>query len=137
PNGKTAVRFGYARALAGASIDQTFPLEPSQIAGFNQSFRSVIPESVGGSDTGVGAKFESFGAALEHKVGSGTYFGVLGQILDSQEKRRLGAFRFDRSKSFFALPSDTPESRDYTEKTLALSLNQLVQNELSVGVGYR
>src|SRR6266700_2399395 len=69
PAENSVVRFAYTRSLAGASIDQTYLLEPSQVAGFNQSFRSIIPESVGGAE--AGARFEIFGLALEQKFGSG------------------------------------------------------------------
>lgn len=39
----TVLRAGYSRSLGGASIDQSFRLEPSQVAGFNQSWRSPSP----------------------------------------------------------------------------------------------
>src|SRR5205814_173470 len=44
----TTLRAAYTRSLGGVSFDQSFQLEPSQIAGFGQSFRSLIPESVAG-----------------------------------------------------------------------------------------
>jgi len=36
PLDKTTVRFAYTRSLAGASVDQSYQLEPSQVAGFVQ-----------------------------------------------------------------------------------------------------
>jgi len=134
PSQATTIRFAYSRALAGASVDQTYLLEPSQVAGFNQSFRSVVPESVGG--TGIGAEFETYVLALEHKSDSGGFLGLSGQILNSRENLKLGAFRYTGA-SFFAEPSSTPESLDYSEKTFNVSLNQLVLNEWSLGVNYR
>src|SRR5204863_3821194 len=50
PSRTATVRFAYTRSLAGASTDQTFLLEPSQVAGINQSFRSIIPESISGAE---------------------------------------------------------------------------------------
>src|SRR5207253_8456566 len=38
-----ALRFAYTRSLGGVSFDQSVRLEPSQVAGFNQAFRSLIP----------------------------------------------------------------------------------------------
>jgi len=134
PTSTMTVRFAYARALAGASIDQTFQLEPSQVAGFNQSFRSIIPESIGGAESG--AKFETFGVALEQKIGLGTYVAASGRILNSQVTRRLGAFRYT-GESFFAQPSGTVDSLDYTERSLVVTINQLVQKEWSLGASYR
>ena len=37
PLDKTTVRFAYTRSLAGASLDQSYQMEPSQVAGFVQS----------------------------------------------------------------------------------------------------
>jgi outer membrane receptor protein involved in Fe transport len=134
PNGDTALRFAYARALAGASADQGILLEPSQVAGVNQAFRSILPESIGGAE--AGAKFEIFGLALEQKIGYGTYLGISGQILRSQVERTLGTFEFT-GESFFAQPSSTPESLDYTERTLLFTANQLVGKTWSLGASYR
>src|SRR5439155_20352370 len=59
----TVARFAYARSVAGASLDQSYQLEPSQVAGFVQSFRSIIPESIAGAN--IVAKFETYGLSLE------------------------------------------------------------------------
>ncbi len=134
PAENSVVRFAYTRSLAGASIDQTYLLEPSQVAGFNQSFRSIIPESVGGAE--AGARFETFGLALEQKFGSGTYVGVSGQILDSQVRPTLGTFEFTGA-SVFAQPSGTPDAFDYTERSVLVSVNQLLGKEWSFGASYR
>jgi len=39
----------YTKSLGGVSLDESFRLEPSQLAGFPQSFRTIISESVVGS----------------------------------------------------------------------------------------
>ena len=49
PARDTAVRFAYTRSLGGVSFDQSVRLEPSQVAGFNQAYRSLIPEAIAGS----------------------------------------------------------------------------------------
>jgi len=56
-------------------------VEPNASRRFNQAFRSIIPESVGGAESG--AKFETFGISLEKKLPSRTYLGVSGEILKS------------------------------------------------------
>ena len=43
------MRAGYARSVAGASFDESVRLEPTQVAGFLQSFRTLSNESVSGS----------------------------------------------------------------------------------------
>ena len=44
----TEFRGIYTRSLGGESLDSSVRLEPTDIAGFNQAFRSLIPESVEG-----------------------------------------------------------------------------------------
>src|SRR5690348_17679832 len=43
---------------------------PSTVAGFLQSFRSVIPESVAGAE--AGSEFETFGLSMEQHFPTGT-----------------------------------------------------------------
>jgi outer membrane receptor protein involved in Fe transport len=130
----TMVRAAYTRSLAGASFDQSFQLEPSQVAGFNQSFRSIVPESVGGAE--AGAEFETYGISFERKFGRGTYFGLTGEILNSNVKRTQGAFDLPDPLGF-AVPSGTREELDYREESVLVTFNQLLGNDLALGGRYR
>jgi len=132
PTGNTAVRGAYTRSLGGVSFDQSFRLEPTQVAGFNQAFRSLIPEAVAGANSA--ATFETFGASLEQRFGRGTYVGVSGEILKSTVDRIFGVYDF---VPFAVTASGTPETLDYEERTLSVSLYQLVGNEWSFGTRYR
>ncbi len=38
PTGETTVCLAYSRSMGGTSVDQSYQLEPSQMAGFVQSF---------------------------------------------------------------------------------------------------
>ena len=131
----TTVRFAYTRSLAGATLDQSFQLEPSQVAGFVQSYRSIIPESVEGAN--AGARFETYGVSLEQKFPSGTYIGISGEILDSQVHRTLGTFDVLPDELDFAIPSGLREDLDYRERSIACTVNQLVGKEWSFGGRYR
>src|SRR6185369_10818522 len=91
PTDSTTVRAAYTRSLGGASFDQSVRLEPSTVAGFLQSFRSILPESIGGAE--AGAEFETFGLALEQRFPIGTYIGLTGDILNSKVDRTTGAFQ--------------------------------------------
>jgi tetratricopeptide (TPR) repeat protein len=132
----TVIRFAYTRSLGGASIDQSYQLEPSQVAGFLQSFRSIIPESIAGGN--AGAKFETFGLSLEQKFHTGTYLGITGELLNSDVRRKTGAYDYFLTTNDFAIPGDgVREHLDYREPSLLLTVNQLVGNEWSLGVRYR
>jgi outer membrane receptor protein involved in Fe transport len=131
----TAIRFAYTRSIAGASLDQSYQLEPSQVAGFVQSFRSIIPESVAGAN--VGAKFETVGLSLEQKFHRGTYLGVSGELLNSKIDRTVGAFDYLSDEQDFALPSGLRQHLNYREPSLLFTANQLVGNDWSFGARYR
>jgi hypothetical protein len=135
PLANTTFRFAYTRSLGGAGLDQSYQIEPSQVAGFIQSYRSIIPESVAGSVPG--AKFETYGFSLEQKLPSRTYVGISGELLNSDADQTVGAFDF----SFFPTPqltlSGLNEHLDYTEQSLLFTVNQLVGKNWSLGARYR
>jgi len=130
----TTARFTYTRSLSGASLDQSFQLEPSQVAGFIQTYRSIIPESVAGAN--AGATFETYGISLEQQLGTGTYLGVVGEILNSDVRRTVGAFDIN-DDSVFAVPSGLREHLDYREPSLLFTFNQLIADAWSFGARYR
>lgn len=133
PTRDTTVRFAFTRSLAGASIDQSYQIEPSQVAGFIQSFRSIIPESVVGAN--AGAKFETYNLSLEQKIRTGTYLGLSGQILNSDIDRLDGAFDINPT-ILPPPPAGLREHLDYTEETVGATANQLIGNEWSLGASY-
>ena len=135
PLRNTTVRGAYTRSLAGVSFDQSFQLEPSQVAGFNQAYRSLIPESVAGSLPA--AEFETWGLALDQKFGYGTYLGVQGELLRSEVDRSAGAIDAVFNFGFLFTPSKVREHLDYEERNLLITLNQLVGKSWVFGARYR
>jgi hypothetical protein len=131
PTASTVLRGAYAQALGGVSIDQSFRLEPSQIAGFNQAFRSIIPESVAGAN--AGAPFEMAGVSVEQQFKTRTYVGLAGEWLRSDFDRELGVFEFVPPVQ----TGSTTERLDYEERSLVFTMNQLLGKEWSVGLRYR
>ena len=135
PSPGTTVRLAYTRSLTGASLDQSYQLEPTQVAGFVQSFRSLIPESVAGAN--VGARIETFRGSLEQKFDTGTYLGVSAELFNSQVHRIAGAFDAFTDQLDIAIPSGLQEHLDYEERSLAFSAHQLVGAAWSFGARYR
>jgi outer membrane receptor protein involved in Fe transport len=137
PAENTTARFAYTRSLAGASVDQSYQLEPSQVAGFIQNYRNIIPESIAGPNAGAG--FETYDFSLEQKFRTGTYFIISGEILNSTVDRIDGDFDYNPF-SFtqpYPVPSGLREDLDYQEKTLQFTANQLLGKEWSLGAQYR
>jgi len=130
----TLVRGVYTRSLGGVFFDNSIRLEPTQVEGFNQAFRSLIPESVIGNVPGT--EFKQVGFGLDQKFGTGTYITLLGEQLKSQGTRTIGTY--DRTiGQIVAVPSSTPVRLKFQERTFAVALSQLLGDYCTVGVRYR
>jgi hypothetical protein len=126
----TVLRAAYTRSLGGASLEQSYQLEPSEVAGFNQLFRSIIPESVEGEN--AGARFETWNLALEQKIGSNTYFALIGQLLHSTVDRQSGAAILGST----TYVSTTPEHLDYYEADFQATADELLGRCWTAGLRY-
>ncbi|MGA2180375.1 MAG: TonB-dependent receptor [Verrucomicrobiota bacterium] len=138
PLAGTTVRFAYTRSLAGASLDQSYQLEPSQVAGFIQSYRSIIPESVVGPVPG--AQFETYGFSVEQELPRRTYLGVSGQLLNSDVQQTVGVFDWFPPPPIPpppAVPAGLRESLNYQEQSLRFTVDQLVGKQWSLNVDYQ
>ncbi|MBI3416623.1 MAG: TonB-dependent receptor [Verrucomicrobia bacterium] len=133
PFAETHLRGAYTRSLGGLFYDASIRLEPSQVAGFNQAYRSLIPESVAGLVPG--SRFETWDLGFDHRFKTGTYIGIDGEVLTSKAQRTLGAFDFSGTPP--ATTGSTPEDLSYRERNLGVTLNQLIGTEWSLGVRYR
>lgn len=130
----TRVRLAYTRSLGGVSFDQSFRLEPTQVAGFNQSYRSLIPESLGSSV--AAPTFDTYSTAVEQKFKTGTYVGLQAEQLESRQTRTFSSYLIS-----FAPPGSTAfdltEDQSYRERNLIAYVNQLIDRHWSVGARYR
>jgi hypothetical protein len=97
----------------------------------------LIPESVAG--IAAGTEFETWGVELDQRFGSGTYLGLGGEWLESWADRTVGVFDLAFPPNASAPPvwSGTPETLDYREKSLVVTVNQLLGREWSLGARYR
>ncbi len=137
PAARTTVRAMYSQSLGGIFNENSFRLEPTELAGLNQSFRSVMPESVVGLIPG--AHIETYSASVEQSFTNGTFLALAAEWLNSDSTRSDGVFT-----NTFLIPSvlpnkfsTTPHTFDFTEKSLAFTVNQLLGNEWSAGARYR
>jgi tetratricopeptide (TPR) repeat protein len=139
PASAITVRGAYAQGLGGVTFDESVRLEPVQIAGFNQSYRTVISESLAGSVECP--EFETFGLSIEGSLPTRTWWGANVSVIEQEVDRTLGIFTgydlgvFPVSPSYF--PDDTAQTLDYREQSAALTVNQLLGDEFAVGAGYR
>jgi len=133
PDG-TRLRADYTRSMSGLVNDSSTLIEPSEVAGFNQAFRSLIPESTG-FGTPPAMQFETFGIGADHKFPTGTYVDAEAQLLTSHGNQLIGAW----SNAAPLVPTsvaDLPQAQSFREKDAFLSVNQLIGKELAVGARY-
>jgi hypothetical protein len=130
----------YTESLGGVSFDESVRLEPVQFSGFNQAFRTLISESLIGSvSTPV---YKNWGIVVEGKLPTRTYWGIDFNIVEQTVDRSNGAYDelFDLNISgsqLAVVPSLLAERIEYREQSVALSLNQLIGRDWSVGARYR
>jgi tetratricopeptide (TPR) repeat protein len=137
PGRNTTLRAAYTRSLSDFASEQSYRLEPTEIAGFNQAFRSIIPESVAGDTSG--SKFDTFDISLEQKFDTGTYVGLSGEILYSKLNELEGAFvsLLDSTSNFFTFPLGLNKSLDYRERSLTFTVDQLLGKQWTAGARYQ
>jgi tetratricopeptide (TPR) repeat protein len=130
PIPQATLRGVYTRSLGGVSLDESYRLEPTQLAGFPQAFRSLISESIVGSVSAP--SYETLGVALDLKLGPRTFAGIQAERLTTDVQRDVGDFVLQNG----VLPGSTPETLNYKEYDLSVSLNQLVGDKIVLGASY-
>jgi tetratricopeptide (TPR) repeat protein len=139
PLPEIAFRGIFTHSVGGVSDEDDFRLEPSQLAGFNQAYQTLIPESIFGS---VDAQaIRTAGAGIDFKFKSGTFFGVQAEFLEADASRSQGIFVLPQPIINPPPPSiyigSTPEDLTYHENSVVATLNQLFAGGLSSGMQYK
>ena len=139
PSPLFTMRGVYTEFVSGVSFDESIRLEPTQMAGFTQAFRSTISEDILGSIEG--ARFKVTGISIESKLPTRTYLGADWTQVEQSLNRSIGAFDILSSPSNPAfigvLPSQTEERITYKENALTFTVNQLIGDHWSLGARYR
>ncbi len=134
PLSNTIFRAAYTRSLAGFGNDASVRIEPTEVAGFNQAFRSLIPDTVVGDTSG--SRLDTVDVSLEQKFATGTYLAVSGEILYSQLLTEEGAYVFPDTMNY-AMAGALRKSLDYRERSLTFSMDQLLGQQWTTGARYR
>lgn len=134
------LRGAAAQGLGGLSFDESVRLEPSQIAGFGQAFRTLISESLVGSVEAP--TYQLAGLAADGRLDERTWWGVSASMIEQETDRTLGVFTGYDSPAFgnntpVYFPDGTPQRLEYREQTVSLTVNRLLGDEFAVGAGYR
>jgi hypothetical protein len=137
PGKATSLRLAYTRSLGGLSLDQSFRLEPTQVAGFVQDYRSLIPESVAGS--APVPRSETAGVLLDHRFPTRTYVAMGADWLRSDAAQQIGTYRFLYENRQILDPTVESIRNDllFREEGLNVSVNQLLGECWSMGIRFR
>jgi tetratricopeptide (TPR) repeat protein len=133
------LRGAAAQGLGGLSFDESVRLEPTQVAGFNQAFRTVLSESIAGSvET---PEFGILGLAMEGQLPTRTWWGVSAGVIEQKVSRTLGIFTGYNSAVFLNppafFPDGTSQQLDYLEQSAGVTLNQLLGDQFAIGASWR
>lgn len=133
PNDDLTIRLGYARSVGGPTFDESVRLEPTQVAGFVQSYRTLV------DGPGVGAlaspEFDTIGAAISYQLPSRTYFGVEGFFRTAKSTQDFGVITIDTNFNY-ADPLQLQENLEYQEFGGSVYVNQLLGEQWAVGARY-
>ena len=135
PLPRTQFRAAWTRSLGGVFYDNSVRLEPVQVAGFTQAYRSLTPESFSGSVAGTA--FQTVSGGVDHQFPTRTYVGLSAEWLTSDADQTVGAYQFYQRGRAFSDPTSIVRNLAYDETTLGVYLNQLVGEDWSMGLSYR
>jgi outer membrane receptor protein involved in Fe transport len=133
PDDRTRLRAAYTRSVSGLFNSSSTLIEPSEIAGFNQAYRTLIPEA-----TAPATVFETWGAGIDHVFPTRTYVNLEAQLLSSTSDQQIGVLT--NSSGVVPVPdSISSQSQEIKlhERDLTLNVNQLIGDNLSLGLQYR
>ena len=135
------VRGVYAEGLGGVTFDESVRLEPSQVAGFSQAYRTVISESLPGVGSVEAPLFKTWGLGIDGVLPSRTWWGASFNVIEQDVDRTVGAFSgyslaevFPSDPAYF--PDGTSQQLAYREGAFGATVNQLIGDEFSVGLSY-
>ncbi len=124
----------YTRSLGGVSLDESYRLEPTELAGFPQAYRSLISESVVGSQSAP--TLDTLGGAIDLKLARRSFLELQVERLGSEVNEGIGDFVLVNGGTP-AVPETTPQQFNYVEHSGSISFNQLLGNDFVVGTGYK
>jgi tetratricopeptide (TPR) repeat protein len=135
PVPKLTLRAVFSRALGGVSYDESVRLEPTQLAGFDQSFRSIISESLIGSVEA--GEYQIAGGAVDWRIFPQTWLTLQGQTMSEQVDEEFGYFQVNFTPPAQGYAANTLSDYDYHETTFDLALNQIVARNLFLQAQYQ
>jgi hypothetical protein len=128
-------RASYTRSLGGLFFDNSIRLEPTEVGGFNQAFRSLMPESAAGLLPG--AEFETANVGFDQSLARGTFFGIEAGWLTSDGTRVAGTITNSTFLPFYDSAGTTHQKLNFRERNISAYATQLLGDYFSASARYR
>jgi len=128
-------RASFTHSLGGMFFDNSIRLEPTQVGGFNQAFRSLIPESYAGLLPG--AAIETEGIGFDQSLASGTFFGVETERLVSDGSRMVGVLENSTPIPLIDSTATARQQLDFREQNVTVYAAQLLGDYFSASARWR
>jgi Tfp pilus assembly protein PilF len=133
---RATLRGLYAKSLGGITYDDSVRLEPVQIAGFSQSLRNLAPETI--TSSLEAPAFETIAVVLDLKLPKRFYVGLNAELYSAEADQRFGAFRYFYAETPPNIrPSTERNEIEYSEPSVAFTVNRLVGEEWSLGASWK
>lgn len=134
-NERSRIRAAYSHSLGGLFFDNGIRLEPTQIAGFTQTFRSLIPESIAGLSPA--SRFRTAGLAFDHTASENLFLGANLERLRSDNSRTVGAFTNGTALPVPDTAARFDEHLEFQETRLNVYANRLIGDHWAASARYR
>lgn len=128
-------RAAFTRSLGGLYFDSNLQLEPSQLAGFPQIFRSLVPESVVGLVPG--SEFDTVQWRFDQALKTGTHFGAGAAWMHSDGARVVGVLTNSLPLPVPNAASSLRQDLEFRERTASAYVVQWLGDGFSAGIRYR
>jgi len=130
PNDQTRLRAEYTRSAGGVFNSTSTLIEPSEVAGFNQAYRTLVSQV----STFPFTQFETYGVGFDYKFPTRTYVNIEARMLNSVSDEYAGDIL---NVGFVPGPGSIAQTANIKEKDLMLNVDQLIGNTGSVGLSYQ
>jgi hypothetical protein len=117
------------------NFDNSIRLEPTQVGGYNQTWRSLIPESVAGPL--AGADFTTTAVGFDQSLATGTWFGAEAAWLTSDGTRSIGALSNSTFLPIPDAPAQLQQRLEFKEFNFSASAAQLLGEFFTVSARYK
>lgn len=128
------LRAMYSESLGGQDFAPSVRLEPSELAGFVQARRGLLPAASAGLATGQAQTL--YGVGFDQSWANGTYAGVETTVAQSEGRRGIGVVR---NASIVPVPdtvAQLAQDVDFREQEVAVYVGRLVGERWALGARY-